>query len=177
MTDQPYAELPSEIPPVGNRRIRTKPVKVFAWSTLMVVLLYCGVGFCVILVRSVDHLIHNPLAAVFCLVLVGVCLILPAWFGRLLMREHRILRIGKPVEGQIAAVELPWGGDGHWSYGSITYRYRDPSGQVREGRTDYGGGPGDVFTILVDPDNPKRHVILRRSYYRILKDPAGGPQW
>ena len=182
MVQQPYAEIPSEIPLVGNRRIRAKPWKVFATSTLVAVPLYVGVGLLVVFAHDLfDGTLWSYLntgtatgtiaLAVFWLALLGVALMLPAWFGRLLVRERRILRIGMPVVARIAAVEqpVPDVGQGYSGSGSINYLYED-SGQLRQGETDYGGGSIDVGTVMVDPDNPKRHVILRRSYYRILKD-------
>jgi hypothetical protein len=36
---------------------------------------------------------------------------------------------------------------------------------------DIGGKPGDQVIVFVDPDNPKRSVVLGASFYRILKDP------
>ena len=101
MDEQRYAELPSEIPPVGNRRIRPKPWKVFA--TLMVVLLCFGGLSAIVVWGCLIPDIPDP--SLYLVVAgLGLGLILPVWFGRLLVREHRILRIGTALLAEIPTV-------------------------------------------------------------------------
>ena len=146
MTDQPCAELPSEIPPVGKRQIRAKAGTVFAAAALVIIHSTICVALFVILLRERSHWSYL-------LALVGGALVLPACVRQRLAREHRILRIGTPVEGQITDEKLPVLDEGQgWSDpGSIRYRYNDPSGQLRGGKTDYGGGPGDLVTSVGRP--------------------------
>ena len=163
----PYAELLSEIPPVGRRRIRARAGKIALDSALISI---CATA---LLAELVIWGWNSSEAIPVWVRVVGVvgAAILPSWFGQRLAREHRILKVGTAVEAQITAVVVSMP---ETSFpGSISYLYKDPSGQVGGGTMDYDGEEqGDLALVFVEADNPQRHVLLPRSYYRILKDPA-----
>ena len=166
MTRCKYAELPTEIPPPGNRKLRLKPSKILVICTLFLVWLLIWAGCATLLIRA--EVVGLTFASVF----IACGLILPAWLCLQLWREHQILSVGTALLAKVTGV-LPenerWAAAESGSPPSINYSYRHRDRLWEFAKLDEGEELGDL-TVIVVPHDPKRHVVLRSAFYRIVRE-------
>ncbi len=103
-------------------------------------------------------------------ILLGLAgLVLCVFLVRRVRRERRLLRIGEPTCGRVESIDHT----GQVVYATIRYEYR---GQPRtleiDGGSAVNAGPGDLLTLLVDPENPDDIMVYRDRLPLRIVDPA-----
>ncbi len=155
--------------PHGERVERTEAVDVNEWERLSngsaVEIHYLpGDGGSVRLARA-PAIVQNAIPFALGLVLAPIGFFLVATATRDVLRKVRLLRHGTPVEASVVAVEPTNVRINRRTQWRIRFRYRDLTGEEREGASGYVSAsearawkPGDIGRVHVDAD--RREGVL-----------------
>ena len=171
MSKEVEADLLSDIPPVGSRRISIKMSKALVFAGKIV-----GVAtpclYFLWLIRFEDAIGWWVIR----LLLIGLPILSVAFLLRRLTRERRLLETGTALTARVTEIDAPEG-DESLPRPNVHYEFIDSTGQVCRATT-YDSTEfeeGSLLTVFCEPGNPKNHIPLRKSFYKVLKQAAPLP--
>ena len=170
MSEEVEADLLTDIPPVGSRRIRIKTSKVLLYAGMVV-----GVAMCCFYILWLIRF-EDAIGWLVIRLLLIVLPILPgAYLLRRLIRERRLLETGMALEARVTEIKVPE--EESLPRSNVHYEFIDPTGQVYKGSaydsTEFE--EGSLLTVFCEPGNPKNNIPLRKSFYKVLKQAATLP--